>query len=174
MRQAVRLLATALAAATIAACAAPRGEPPRLLRLSPEEAARVGLDPPRPVTLDEIVADTRAGRPAGEIVRRMRETASVYRPTAIEIERLQAAGVAREVLDFMTAGQRAEEAEAQRRRAAEEEARRRAYWADPYWPHGPYRGPYWAPSVSIGAFRHSHRFGQGYGVGFGAPWPWWW
>lgn len=158
------------AALLVAGCAAtPRGEGPKILRLTPEEAARIGFVYPKPVTLDEVVALTRAGTAPQEIVRRMQETASVYRLTGIEFERLEAAGVDPKVLEHMTAAQRAE-AEAAQRRALEEEAWRRSAWYDPYWPYGPYYGPYWGPAMSVGVFRDSHH--SGYGVGLGVPW-WW-
>lgn len=158
-----------------AGCAAPRGEGPPIARLSPEEAARIGLTYPKPVTLDEVVALTRAKTAPEEIVRRMQQSGSVYRLTPQEVQGLRDAGVAQSVIDHMTAQQRAE-AE-RRQRAADEEALRRRYNDPFYWPYGPhyppYYGPYWGPSVSLGLLRrHSPRFG--YGLSWGLPWgPWW-
>ncbi len=157
------------------ACASPpRGDGPRIARLSPEEAARIGLSYPKPVTLDEVVTLTRGNTPAEEIIRRMQRSASVYRLTPLEVQRLRDAGVAQAVIDHMTAQQRAEAREQAEQRAAERAAWRRRY-DDPYYgPYArPYYGPYWAPSLSIGVFRHSRRFG--YGLNWGLPWPgaWW-
>ena len=160
------LLSVALFVGGCATALPPDG--PRIQRLSAEEADRIGVALPKPVTLDEIVSMSRAGAPPDTIIQRMRETASVYRLNQLEIVRLQEAGVAQSVIDHMTAHQRQEEA------LAHERAAREAAWARSYaspWGWGHY-DPWIHPGWSIGTFKSRGRFG--YGAQFGAPWGWWW
>lgn len=177
MRQHFLLLASPLL--LLAGCATtspPEG--PRLQRLSAEEAQRIGLTLPKPVTLDEIVAMSRAGTAPDAIIQRMRETASVYRLTPLDISRLQQARVPQAVIDEMTAQQRREEAQLARERAEREAlAWRRSYWSPwgPDWgsPWGYGYSPRYGPRIGIGAFNTRGRFG--YGTSIGVPLGgWWW
>lgn len=150
---------------------------PRLQRLSADEAQRIGLTLPKPVTLDEIVAMSQAGTAPEAIIRRIRETASVYRLTPLEIARLQEARVPQPVIDEMSAQQRREEAQLARERADREAlAWRRSYWSPwgPTWgPPWGYYSPWYGPRIGIGAFNYRGRFG--YGTSIGVPiGGWWW
>ncbi|MBI4755839.1 MAG: hypothetical protein HY778_10605 [Betaproteobacteria bacterium] len=151
-------------------CATP-SPAPRIDRLPPDEARRLGLDAPRPLTLDEVVALAAAGTPPQEIVRRIDASAGVYHLSRIEEQTLRQHGVPEEVIAHMNRRHRAEEA---RRRALEQqELARRRYAHDPWWPHyRPYDhpfGPYPGVSIGIGVGHWSPRWGLHWGVGIGHP-----
>ena len=56
---------------------------------------------PAPPTLDEIVAMSKAGKPADEIIKTLKESRAVYELSAAHITSLHDKGVPDSVLDFM-------------------------------------------------------------------------
>ncbi len=93
---------------------------------------------PPPPSQEDIVALARAGAPAQDIIRRIRESGAVYPLTASQLARLREQGVPDEVIDYM---QRTYIEEARR-----EEAMRQSFFYGPmfppYYPYYPYY-PYW-------------------------------
>ncbi len=103
---------------------------------------------PPPPTAAEIVQMARDGRPADEIIVRMKESQAVYRLPASELAKLREQGVPDAVIDYMQRTYIEAERYDEYRRA------RDFYWwyawPGPYWPHPAYRyrfwphyGPYW-------------------------------
>lgn len=89
--------------------------------------------PPAP-TLDEVVAQSKAGVPSATIIQRMRESYAVYPLSAADFARLHDQGVADEVLNYMQAVYLEE--------VRRDEAWRSRYrydpWFGPWWGFGPY------------------------------------
>jgi hypothetical protein len=56
---------------------------------------------PKPVTVAEVLQMTKEGAPAKDIIKKMRESGTVYRLSASELARLHEQGVADEVLNYM-------------------------------------------------------------------------
>jgi hypothetical protein len=84
-----------------------------------------------PLSLDEVVSLSKANTPPDEIVRKMKETRTVYLVSASELIKLNKDGVDAKVLDYMQS-------------TAVEQARRderyRSY--GPWYPY-PYYSPFW-------------------------------
>ncbi|MEO6022044.1 MAG: hypothetical protein ABIP64_02800 [Burkholderiales bacterium] len=102
------------------------------------------LGPARPVppTLDEIVSMSKAGTPAEDIIKTLKESRAVYAMTAADITSLHDKGVPDSVLDYMH--------KVYLREVREDEAERAynhyGWYASPfgfyggYFPHGRWRG----------------------------------
>lgn len=60
---------------------------------------------PEPLSSDQVIAMSKAGDPAATIIRRLQETYTVLPLSASEILRLNQAGVAAEVLDYLQGAQ---------------------------------------------------------------------
>ncbi len=56
---------------------------------------------PQPVTVEQVVAMSRAGTPADEIIRTMRNSRTVYRLDASQLADLRDEGVSNRVIDYM-------------------------------------------------------------------------
>lgn len=91
--------------------------------------AQFGVKRPPPPTLDEIVAQSKAGVAPSVIIQRMRESYAVYPLSAAEFVRLHNQGVSDEVLNYMQA-------------AYLEEVRRDEAWRNRY-RYDPWLGPWW-------------------------------
>lgn len=101
-----RALIACLLAALLAACAGVPIEPPRIERLSAEQLeARL---PPAVATLtqEQIVALSKQGVAAEEIIARIQASASRYRLSATQLVDLAGAGVPLAVLDHLVAAER--------------------------------------------------------------------
>lgn len=101
---------------------------------------------PAPPTLDEIVAMSKAGTPADEIIKKLKESRAYYPLTASEITSLHDRGVADSVLDYMH--------QVHMREVREDEALRS------YHRHGWYGYPYFYFGHG---YRHRWRGGLYYG-----------
>jgi hypothetical protein len=108
-----RLVVALLAAAVLAGCAS------------------LGTPRPPPPTLEEIVALSKSGAPAADIIKRMEEARAVYRLPASELARLREQGVPDAVIDHM-----------QRTFIEEERFREWVRSRDMYWYGWPYHGFY--------------------------------
>lgn len=84
--------------------------------------------PPAP-TLDEVIAQSKAGVTSAVIIQRMRESYAVYPLSAAEFARLHQQGVSDEVLNYMQA-------------VYLEEVRRDEAWRSRY-RYEPWFGPWW-------------------------------
>jgi hypothetical protein len=107
------LLVALLAAAALAGCAS------------------LGAQRPPPPTLEEIVALSKSGAPAEEIIQRMDASHAVYRLPASELAKLREQGVQDAVIDYM-----------QRTYIEEERFREWVRSRDMYWYGWPYYGFY--------------------------------
>lgn len=155
-----RLRGAALAAVTVllGACATPSSAPQAIQRLDPAELARLEAaraDPP--LSLDEIVRQSRAGVPTATLLENLKRTGTRQALSPSEAIRLREQGVAPEVLDALTAAQErwardqatadkvrrdTEQAAALDKAKADAERYRmqsQPYW-DPLWPY-PYAYP---------------------------------
>jgi hypothetical protein len=144
----LQIAAVAATALILGACATTPPEPRDdtfIARLSQAEAQRLGVTIPAPVTLDEVIALSKAGTPPDRIIERMRDTASVYRLNSVDVANLRAGGVAEQVIEHMTSlRELADRVEDDRRYN-----RVRAYpYNDPfYYPWSPFYHPfYYGPS----------------------------
>jgi hypothetical protein len=63
--------------------------------------ATLGIGRPRPVTVAQVVAMSRAGEPADAIVAKMRDSGTVYRLSASQLAELRDRGVPDAVIDYM-------------------------------------------------------------------------
>ncbi|WP_374241776.1 hypothetical protein [Zoogloea sp.] len=155
-------------------CAAPHASPEAIQRLDP--AALAGIEsarqPALPLSLDEVVARSRAGQPSAALIDEIRRTGTRHPISPSEAVRLKAQGVAPEVLDALDEAHqrwaRDEAAAARARRDAEQAAalkraqadaeryRRSVPYADPFWPYRsypfgyPYPHPRFAPYGGFG------------------------
>ncbi|MDQ3259874.1 MAG: hypothetical protein ABIW48_03355 [Burkholderiales bacterium] len=112
--------------------------------------ASTRLARPEPPTLDEIVAMSKAGTPADEIIKKLRESRAYYPLTASEIANLHDRGVPDPVLDYIH--------QVYLREVREDEASRSYYRND--W----YLRPYFF-------FGHYGHYGHGHGHhGHGGRW----
>ena len=84
-------------------CAAPHASPEAIQRLDP--AALAGIEsarqPTLPLSLDEVVARSRAGQPSAALIDEIRRTGTRHPISPSEAVRLKAQGVAPEVLDAL-------------------------------------------------------------------------
>lgn len=90
--------------------------------------AQFGPRVPAP-TLDEVIAQSKAGVASATIIQRMRESYAVYPLSAAEFARLHDQGVSDEVLNYMQA-------------VYLEEVRRDEAWRSRY-RYDPWFGPWW-------------------------------
>lgn len=102
--------------------------------------ASTRLARPAPPTLDEIVAMSKAGTPADEIISKLKESRAYYPLTASEITSLHDRGVPDRVLDYIH--------EVHLREIREDEA------SQAYYRHGWYV----YPSFYFGHFGYRHRW----------------
>jgi hypothetical protein len=63
--------------------------------------AALGFKQPEPVTVDQVIEMSKEGMPAEAIVKKMRDSETVYRLTAAQLAKLHDLGVADPVLDYM-------------------------------------------------------------------------
>jgi hypothetical protein len=63
--------------------------------------AALGFKQPEPVTVDQVIEMSKEGVPAEAIVKKMRDSETVYRLTAAQLAQLHDVGVADPVLDYM-------------------------------------------------------------------------
>lgn len=94
-------------------------------------------DRPPPLTVDEVVALSKAGTPAEEVIRRLRESRTVLALSGSQYAKLRSDGVADEVLDYLHRSYVS---------AVEFDTRMRYqglyYGWGPIYPYRPFRGPF--------------------------------
>jgi len=123
---------------------------------------RVVVVPPQPPPLarQDIVSMVKEGVPNTEIIRRIQESATVFRLSASDVEELKKQGVPDEVIDYML----------WTREAPPTIIKRRVVVYDPWWGWDYFYGPgYWYYPVHFGIGFSYARFGRPhyhYGVHF--------
>ena len=63
--------------------------------------AALGFKQPEPVTVDQVIEMSKEGMPAEAIIKRMRDSETVYRLAGAQLAKLHDLGVADQVLDYM-------------------------------------------------------------------------
>ena len=172
---------------TLSGCASTGVSQTKIDRITPEELAKILPPPVAIISLDEIVADSKAGKTVDEIIAKIKTSNSRYELTTAQTLDLSKQGVDTKVLDYIhqsneLAKQNAIADEMNKRevdrRATEKALRRERDYAqhqyyDPFW--GPrfgafYGAPYYGP---IGpGYRHWPRSRFGLGLGLGYPYGW--
>lgn len=172
----------------LSGCASTGTQQAKVERITPEELAKLIPPPVATVTLDEIVADSKAGKTSDEIINKIKASNSRYELSSSQVLDLNKQGVDAKVLDYITqanelAKQNAIADEINKRekekRAAQQALRRerefsRNQFYDPFWGpgFGAFYGRPWIGPIGPGArLWRGNRFG--WGMGFGHPfWGW--
>ncbi|HEY8353391.1 MAG TPA: hypothetical protein VIK69_00060 [Methylophilaceae bacterium] len=96
-----RLSIGLLGAALASGCATTAYQEPQIQRISAEELAQLMPPPVATLSLDEIVALTKAGTPPDDIIARIRDSGSQYELTPSQAVDLTRQGVDAKVLDYI-------------------------------------------------------------------------
>ena len=177
-----RLLFLMLSLLLFAGCASTGAKHNQVERITPEELAKLLPPAVATVSLDEIVADSKAGKNTDEIIAKIKNSNSRYELSPTQVLDLNKQGVDVKVLDYIQqsnelAKQNAIAEEINRREQEKAEAekqlqRERALnntrYYDPFW--GPYYGGYYGRGFyGPGYWRGS---GFGWGLGYGHRFGW--
>ena len=177
-----RLLFLMLSLLLFAGCASTGTKHNQVERITPEELAKLLPPAVATVSLDEIVADSKAGKNTDEIIAKIKNSNSRYELSPTQVLDLNKQGVDVKVLDYIQqsnelAKQNAIAEEINRREQEKAEAekqlqRERALnntrYYDPFW--GPYYGGYYGRGFyGPGYWRGS---GFGWGLGYGHRFGW--
>ena len=95
------LIAVSLTLILLAGCASTGSQQSKLERITPEQLAKLLPPPVASVTLDEIVADSKAGKTTDEIITKIKTSNSRYELTTAQTLDLSKQGVDVKVLDYM-------------------------------------------------------------------------
>jgi len=146
----------------LSGCASSSTQQGKVDRITPEELAKMLPPPVATVTLEEVVADSKAGKTADEIIDKIKASNSLYELTPSQTVDLNKQGVDIKVLEYMhqtnelakqnTLAEEMNKREQEKRIAQKQLQRERAlersrYYDDPYYPFYGYYPPYfWGPS----------------------------
>ncbi len=95
------LLALMLSIVMLTGCASTGTRQTEVERITPEELAKILPPPVATVTLDEIVADSKAGKTSDEIIAKIKASQSRYELTPTQTLDLSKQGVDIKVLDYI-------------------------------------------------------------------------
>ena len=171
----------------LSGCASTGTQQAKIERITPEDLAKLMPPPVATVTLDEIVADSKAGKTSDEIITKIKMSNSRYELTSAQVLDLNKQGVDIKVLDYIAqanelAKQNVIADELNKRekekRAIQQELKRerqfsRNQFYDPFWGpgFGGFYGRPWIGPIGSGArYWRGNRFG--WGLGFGYPYGW--
>jgi hypothetical protein len=172
----------------LSGCASTGTQQAKVERITPEELTKLIPPAVATVSLDEIVADSKAGKTSDDIIAKIKNSNSRYELTSTQVLDLNKQGVPAPVLDYIQQSNELAKQNAiaeemnkreQEKMAAKKELRReRALnnrYYDPYW--GSHFGGYYGRGfypIPIGpAGRHWRGSRFGWGLGFGHPhWGW--
>lgn len=167
---------------TLSGCASTGAQQGKVDRITPAELAKILPPPVATLSLEEIVADSKAGKTAHEVIAKIKTSNSRYALTPTQVLDLNKQGVDVNVLDYI---QQSNElaiqnaiADEMNKRAKERAVTERALrqerdfaqhrYYDPFW--GPRFGSFYGnPYYGYGS-RFRHRFGLG--LGYGYPYGW--
>lgn len=187
----MRYFIVMLSLLVLAGCASTGAKQAKVERITPEELAKLIPPPVATLSLDEIVADSKAGKSSDDIIAKIKNSNSRYELTSTQVLDLNKQGVDAKVLDYIQqsnelAKQNAMADEINKREQEKTTARRqlqrerdfnRNQFYDPFWGSsfgGFYgRGLYGGFPIPIGPagrFYRGNRFG--WGLGFGHPFGW--
>jgi PBP1b-binding outer membrane lipoprotein LpoB len=168
------LLLISLLALAISGCASMNDKPAQVDRISPEEMAKILPPPVATLTLEEIVAASKANKTPDEIIAKIKASNSRYELSPTQTLDLNKKGVDTKVLDYMhqsneSAKQNAladalNAREKEKRTAQKQLQYERAirnseyydYFYNPYYGYGPYWNNhfYWGPGYNRFYRRH--------------------
>jgi hypothetical protein len=178
------LIGIVLIALCLSACASTGTQQSSVERITPEELAKLMPPALAIVSLDEIVADSKAGKTPDQIIEKIKTSNSRYELTPTQVLDLNKQGVDVKVLDYI--GQANELAKqnaiadelnkrdketlaAQKILKREREISRDRLYYDPFWGarFGAFYGrPYYGP------YRHYRGSRFGWGLSYGYPYGW--
>ena len=95
------LIILIVAAIFLSSCASNGVRQAELERITPEQLAKILPPPVATVTLDEVVADSKAGKTSDEIIAKIKASNSRYELTTAQTLDLSKQGVDTKVLDYM-------------------------------------------------------------------------
>ena len=95
------LIILIVAAIFLSSCASNGARQVELERITPEQLAKLLPPPVATVTLDEVVADSKAGKTSDEIIAKIKASNSRYELTTAQTLDLSKQGVDTKVLDYM-------------------------------------------------------------------------
>lgn len=176
----MKILIALLAALFVLTGCATSGVQQKVERITPEQLAKILPPPVASVTLDEIVADSKAGKTPDEIIAKIKTSNSRYELTLAQTLDLNKQGVDVKVLDYMRQSnelakqnaiademnKREQEKRIAQKQLQRERALAQSYYYDyfdgpfynPYYHYGynPYYGSrfFWGPSFY---YRHNRR-----------------
>ena len=170
----------------LSGCASTGTRPSQVERITPEELAKLIPPPVATVSLDEIVADSKAGKTSDDIIAKIKNSNSRYELTSTQVLDLNKQGVDAKVLDYIQQSnelakqniiademnKREQEKNATKKQLQRERALNNNRYYDPFWGSrfgGFYGHPYYGYGSRFG-YRHGSRFGLG--LGFGYPYGW--
>jgi PBP1b-binding outer membrane lipoprotein LpoB len=181
-----RLLFLAFSLLILAGCASTGTKPGQVERITPEELAKLIPPPVATVSLDEIVADSKAGISSEDIIAKIKNSNSRYELSSTQVLDLNKQGVDAKVLDYIQQSnelakqniiaeemnKREQEKMAAKKQLQRERALNNNRYYDPYWGSrfgGFYGHPYYGYGSRFG-HRHGSRFGFGLGYGHRFGW----
>ena len=179
MKSLMMLIAAIL---VLSSCASTGTRQAEVERITPEQLAKILPPPVATVTLNELVADSKSGKTADEIIAKIKASNSRYELTPTQTLDLSKQGVDTKVLDYMQqsnelAKQNAiademnkrakERAKAEKVLKRERDMARDRHY-DPFF-DSRFGGFYGNPYYGYGS-RFGHRFG--FGLGYGYPYGW--
>lgn len=152
-------------------------------RITPEELVKLIPPAVATVSLDEIVADSKAGKTSDDIIAKIKNSNSRYELTSTQVLDLNKQGVDAKVLDYIQQSnelakqnaiaeemnKREQEKMAAKKQLQRERAFNNNRYYDPFW-GSRFGGFYGHPYYGYGSrFGHGHgsRFGLGFGNSFG-------
>jgi hypothetical protein len=164
----------------VSGCATTQYREPQIERISAEELAQLMPPPVALLSLDEIVALSKQGTPAEEIIAKIKETNSQYDLSPSQVVVLSTQGVDAKVLDYIhesreqflrdgmaeEINKRELENEKEKQRLKREYQLRSDSFYHPYFGYG--YSPYWrySPFYGHGFYGRGYR-GSRFGYGFG-------
>ena len=181
-----RLMVLVASLLILSACASTGTQQSKVERITPEELAKLIPPPVATVSLDEIVADSKAGKSADDIIVKIKNSNSRYELSSTQVLDLNKQGVDAKVLDYIQQSnelakqnaiaeemnKREQEKNAAKKQLQRERALNNNRYYDPFWGSrfgGFYGYPYYGYGSRFG-HRHGSRFGLG--LGFGYPYGW--
>lgn len=155
-------------------------------RITPEELAKLIPPPVATLSLDEIVAMSRAGKTSDDIIAKIKNSNSRYELSSTQVLDLNKQGVDAKVLDYIQQSnelakqniiaeemnKREQEKMAAKKQLQRERALNNNRYYDPFW-GSRFGGFYGHPYYGYGSrFGHGHGSRFGLGLGFGYPFGW--
>ena len=181
-----RFILIVLSLLVLSGCATSGTKPSQVVRITPEELAKLIPPPVATLSLSEIVADSKAGKSSDDIITKVKNSNSRYELTSTQVLDLNKQGVDAKVLDYIQQSnelakqniiaeemnKREQEKMAAKKQLQRERAINSNRYYDPFW--GSRFGAFYGnPYYGYGS-RFGHRYGSrfGLGLGFGYPYGW--